>query len=190
MKSLNRIPVVVALAILPLAVGCGDDGTSFAGVYEASTWTRNEAGCGSEGPSVLADEFATFFYVKNSKFFGQKFIGISFCETQAECEIEGMDEELLDLSGFALDSGSDDSGWTGDSFFGSTSADGTCEGMVTTARLTGTSTTVRLEARRIPVSGVPKDSDGFCDFDKAKQVAAGNDCAELEVIGGDLRSAL
>jgi hypothetical protein len=173
--------VVATLAVAPTA--CGGDLTALEGVYTISTWTQNDTGCASEGPSVLADMQDTHLFVKADKFFGEEWVSVGLCADAADCEMRLGDDDTIDLSGYIFDSGSDDSGWRGASYFGTRDPDGNCDGTLEENTLTSPGDgQVRIETRSTPVAGFAPDADDFCTVENAQAAKGDAACAELEVL--------
>lgn len=173
-----RSPARAALCVLALAA-CGDEGASTAleGIYAVGTWTENPTACDAEGPSVapLNDPFV---YVKLESFFGSEFLNVVNCDDEADCDARASDDDTIHLSGFAFDLGNDRDGWTSHSSagFGDTPD---CTGFVTDGRLTSAEPSIRIEKRRTDSAPF---SDAECSDEAAEAAAAGQPCADLEVV--------
>ena len=169
------------IATAALLGACGG-GSAFEGVYEATAWTENTAGCDAEGPSKLADEFQTTFYIKLEDFFG-KFLNVKFCDDVAMCKEEAGDDGTIHIGSFTFESGGDD-GWSADYYSGFGDFDtGICDGDYVEASIAPSGEDgVRIEVRRTEAGGFMEESDGFCDDDKGNDAAAGQPCTELEVL--------
>lgn len=165
-----------------LVLGACGGGSAFEGVYEASAWTENTAGCDAEGPSKLANESQTMFYIKLENFFGE-FLNIKFCADLATCQEEAGDADTIHLGSYTFEDGGDD-GWSVGWYSGFGDFDtGICDGDWVEAELTSSGEDgVRLEVRRTAAGGFMEDSDGFCDDDAGREAAEGQPCTELEVL--------
>ena len=108
MNHLAKAVLTVAL----FATGCGGSSSAFEGIYTVSTWTENDAGCDAEGPSVLANQNQTDFYIKLEKFFGESFLNVKFCDDVADCQTLSGDDDTINIGMFGFESG-DDSSWSG-----------------------------------------------------------------------------
>ncbi len=179
-------------ALLALLIGCGDDGSALLGVYSLDAWTENDTGCDAEGPSVLETSDSTHFFIKEVNFFGTSIINVALCSDLADCQQRAADGDTIELGdrSYGFDSGSDSAGWTGGGVIAGGSGD-TCSGEVYDYLLTEVSdgvVQIRVETRE--VSGVPTDSDGFCDTDAARAAAKDQPCARLEVFEGTFLEAI
>lgn len=164
-------------------VACGGGGSSSAleGVYTVSTWTENPTACDAEGPSTLATQGQTTFYLKVESFFGESFLNLNFCDDLADCRMLANDEETIHLGSYFF-VGSDGAGWTSELFNGFTNAENVCEGTYATVTLGSPDAgMLRVERRAQPSAGFPPDADGFCDDEAGAQAAEGQPCEQLEV---------
>lgn len=176
-----------ALLFLSALGACGgDDGgsTELEGIYELASWTHNPDGCDSEGPPSFEESTYTHFFVRHDSFFGEEFVSAIPCEDLDTCRTKASDQDTLYLGNFTFDSGSDDEGWTGSSFFLSV-GDASCSGSVFEAHMTGDpGAAVQIDQETKLVSDVPLDDMGDCQDQAAYDQAASMPCAELTVVMG------
>jgi len=166
--------------VLMMLVGCGSsDETSFAGTYVIQDWTENLASCDAPGPSILSGQQDRGVMVKNADFLGQKFVNTTTCFDTEECN-RFLHDNTLHLP-FALDSGSDADGWSGDFVvaFDNTTA---CSGDVTHAILTGEGDGVTLRIEKTHLASFPRDASDACTTDDAQTVAKTVPCTSVQII--------
>ena len=183
----------IAILALVMVVGCGDDSSELLGIYTLDSWTENDSGCGSEGPSVLEGSGMSHFYVKEISFFGQEFLNASLCPELPGCREDASDSELISLGlfSYAFESGSDSKGWTGGGAIAGGGGGGECSGEVFDYLMTDEGDgMVRIAVEVREVSGFPRDSDDFCDTDAAREAAEGQPCDRLEVLTGTFLEAI
>jgi hypothetical protein len=183
----KRAAWAVALAVG--ACGGDDDGSEHEGIYEVDTWTLNDTACGAEGPSVLATQSQTTFYLKLENFLGAKFLNMNFCDDTAECEMLAADEGTIHLGMYGFE-GSDGGGWASEWFSGFPDMNEVCQGEYVEAALAGTDQGIRVDVRSTAAGGFAPDADGFCDDEAGKQAAEGQPCTQLEVIAASRVGAL
>ncbi len=188
--------ICVGLALGTGLVGCGDDGGSggatptssaFQGIHEVESWTLNSDGCDAEGESVLDQRSALILIegcVLDLGFTSQSYLQAQECNDEAECQEVSCADGSINLSGWAFEGGNDSQGWRGVSSFASGSGEGSCQGHLDTFVLSEGEEEGQLvlETKRVLVDDVGRDADGFCDLDDLEAKAAGQPCAELEVI--------
>ena len=180
--------IAIALTTLLGGAGCGDGqeyDTELAGIYELTSWTHNPDGCAEEGPEV-ADTSNTHFFVRSDEFLGVLFVAMSWCRGLDECRSWSANYDTVFPSGFRFDAGGDADGWTGhDTEMTEGGGDGTCEGEVRRATLTGTAgRAVRIEEETMTVGGVPTDDRDLCDEELAFEKADQSPCEQLTVVTG------
>jgi hypothetical protein len=177
--------LITTFTALAATTACSSGLTDFEGIYTIESWQENPAGCDSPGDSVLESNLERAFYVKTETFF-VKFVNVVLCTDVAECaEMAGEDDTIF--FGVVFDDGSDSSGWQSHSFFGGNDPNqpDACAGTLQRHRLSSpTDGTVEIRTEEVEVSGVPRDSDGFCDLDAAAAAAEGQPCVGLEVVSG------
>jgi hypothetical protein len=179
-----------SMVALVLLAGCSDDAiaTDHAGIYSVTSWTQNEAGCDEPGSSI-ADGKNAFFYVANQSFFGAEFIQAADCVDLSACRME-VDDNTINLSGYAFEEGSDSDGWTGTGYILGGGAD-SCSGNVFDDRLTiPADGEIQIERRSVFVENIPIDPDQGCDEEAAQKMAKTLPCSELETIRGTLAESL
>lgn len=185
--------VAVGLASV-LAVACGGDDpadSALQGIYAIDTWTKNEMGCSTEGPDILATRNDKYFYVELYQDLGRRRLYTSRCIDLEECHAEIGDTIVwLGGQGWVSEGGSDRSGWTGATMYASDGAPGSrpCAGGIIDHRMTSTlgdQVRIASETRTAP-GGFGKDSYGVCDIDEALAATAGQACEELVVVTGTL----
>lgn len=180
-----RLTAIALLAATLVACGGDDDpSTDLAGIYELAGWTANPDSCSEEGPPAFEATTYTHFFVRMDSFFGQSFVSVVPCDDLDGCRADAADTDTLFLgSGFILEAGNDDDGWTGTNTF--LSGTDTCMGTVEDAVLTGApedAIEIRVEIKE--VTDVPLDDEDFCDSDAAEELAADLPCTQLEVVTG------
>lgn len=171
--------ILASFAALALATSaCDGDLSALEGVYQIQSWSENMTDCASDGDSIIDMKSDDHFYVKAENLFGQEFLNVVHCEGLAACSAQAA-EDTIHL-GFGLDSGSDGDGWVGSGY--TLGGSESCNGEIRDNRLTETAEgLLRFEIRRTFVENVPLDSEGFCDSDAAKEMAASQGCEGLEV---------
>jgi len=184
MSGAARRAIGLAGLAMILALGaCGGGGSELQGIYQADTWTKNDTACDAEGPSILATQTETTFYIKQEDFLGSKFLNLNFCADQAACATLAADGDTIHLGMWGFDSGSDGDGWTSEFYSGFPDASNVCQGAYVTTTLTGTGgQSVRVEVREVTAGGFPPDADGFCADADGKAAAQGQPCTSLEVM--------
>ena len=110
-----------------IAVGCGDSGSSLSGTYTVSSWTENEASCDAEGDSI-ADQHKAFMNIDYctvdlGPFGSFSALSLVECADETECAepVCGEGDDIIIGVGIPFDSGSDSSGWSGESAAAGTS---------------------------------------------------------------------
>ena len=114
------------------ATGCGSDsaGSAFEGIFATNTWTENDNGCDTEGPSILANASQTTFYIKKESFFGAKFLNLNFCDDVADCDALASEPNTINLGRLAFEDGDDDAGWSSGWYSGFPDGNDLCAGDV------------------------------------------------------------
>lgn len=161
------------------------------GIYEITAWTDNPASCDSEGPSVIENQFETWFYLRVDDLFGHEFLNAPNCADLAECETAAADDTITFGSGWLFETGSDSKGWRGTTSSASVGLGEQCTGGVTEHLLTSAGDgIVRIESRERMAQPFAPDSEGFCDTDAAAEAAEGQPCIRLEVVTATRRAEL
>lgn len=181
---------IVIIALLAAALGCRDGqdyDTELAGIYRLTSWTHNPDGCAEEGPEVVDAQRYTHFYLRSDEFLGVPFVGMSWCRSLAECRSWSADYDTVFTPGFRFDAGGDEGGWTGHdtAMTEGGDGDGTCEGEVLRALLTGAAgAAVRIEEETMTVGDVPAGDRDVCDEELAFEKADQSACEQLTVVTG------
>ncbi len=172
------------VAVLAAGVaGCrGGSLTELEGVYSISTWTESSTSCDAEGPSVAAQRSPSF-YLKAESFFGEDFVNVKSCDSDAECRMLATEEDTIHIGEFTFDDGSDADGWSSGTATGF-ELDGSCMGLVSESKLTATGEQIRIEVRRIDVPPFAPDAQNECPDEAVAAAAAGQPCTDLEVVTG------
>lgn len=186
----HRVGASGAVGTVRVVGGCGDDGlTAWQGIYLLDDWTSNEASCDAEGPSILAQRSETALFVKEENIFGVEFVNVVLCTDVADCEAMLSEDTIFLGNGYAFESGSDGSGWTGRTVFASGFDE--CTGSVHDHEMTSPADgVVRIETRRREAQPFPVDEDGFCATEDAEEAAEGQPCVSLEVVTASFTAEL
>jgi hypothetical protein len=204
-RSRFRILTTVALALAacggPAGEGEGEgegerlDADAFVGIYEVSSFLRNEAGCDAPGDEQLGDLGETFFFLDTRSVFGLQLAEVFSCASVEDCQDKRArfaDGQPFGSSfNFSFDRG-DSGGLAGQTFStGFSSGDGTCtSGGVTDATLDPGEADAVLIETRARLADYPADDEGFCTTDAAERAAADVDCGELETVEAALVAPL
>jgi hypothetical protein len=167
-----------------VSISCGgsDPLTESGGIYAITEWTDNPDNCDAEGPSILANQPETHFYIKDINFLGEHFVTYQDCDL-AECQMEYNDDETIYLGLVSFDGGNDEEGLTGATGVVGGVA-GECNGAVIEFLMTFDGAgDARLEKYTKSVENVPQDDDG-CSIDAAIELAKNEPCEALEVVTG------
>ena len=177
-------------------MACGSSGggstpgsSSFVGTYQIESWVENKKGCDPEaGESQLETAKDTMMVIESCtlNFLGQvdNWLHAFKCKDATDCEENKCKPDELKFSGISFETGNDSDGWTVSSAGGGgPPSSETCTAFVwqttlsrlASGRLAITKTTKKIE-------DLTKDSEGFCDLDKAKEMAVNAACTEIEVI--------
>jgi hypothetical protein len=203
MKAVGRWWVVAVLGTLS-ACGSSADGDgadqgaplsaasvqALEGIYEVSSFTRNEAAC-EVGASVLSSLKDHYFVIFARVVLGTQTLELVSCGDEANCRMvaqQGKTNSPYSFEyGLTLSSSESDAivtGFSATSGSSFESASNLCSRTYVTHRLTSaTDGSVHVESRTTPLADAPKD-DGVCwvEPEDQKAEAAGKPCAELRVI--------
>ncbi len=168
---------------MAVIAGCGGGSlTELEGVYTVSTWTESSTSCDAEGPSVAAQRKPSF-YIKAESFFGEDFVNVKSCDSEAACRMLATEADTIHIGEFAFEDGSDAAGWSSRSASGY-AFDGSCMGLVSESKLIATGEQIRIEVRRIEVPPFAPDAQNECPDEAVTAAAAGQPCTDLEVVTG------
>ena len=177
-------------------MACGSSGggntpgsSSFLGTYQIETWVENKSGCDPEtGESVLESKSDTMMVIESCSmnFMGQveSWLHAFKCKDDADCEENKCGPNELTFSGISFEGGNDSDGWFSNAAGGGGSLDSeTCTAFVWTTVLTsGDSGRLIVTKATKKIENMTKDSEGWCDLDKAKEMAPNAPCTEIQVI--------
>jgi len=171
-----------------------DVAASFEGVYEIDTHTKNEAGCDSDGESILGENSQTHFVIFTSKIFGISFAQAQGCDNVDDCQKAASNSSFMGISfsyGFtSSDAEGEMSGMERSTGF--SSSEGICkEPRISYAELTTPSEgNIQIVQNTHFGDDYPEDSDGYCTTDAGYEASKGKPCSERTVLTGHFVSGL
>jgi len=188
---------LACLALLALTAcddnnGAFDDAAASAeGIYQVTSYTRNEAACAPGGTSQLGtDRFAVAF---TQTIFGSRVLTVTSCASVADCraklaDMRAQEPVLLQFQYAVNELDGDLLAGTGAST--GFSEDGVCtagEVMKTKLELVGAQ--LRIE-QAITIADDYAPDDGFCTTTLAQKFAEGNVCSRMEALTAELLEVL
>lgn len=182
-----------------LLAACGGDAGAFGesaagveGIYQISSYTRNDAACAPGGASVLGrDRFAVAF---TQQIFGSDVLSVTSCASAADCrdklaDMRAQEPVLLDFQFVASELGANEA-LVGHGASTGFEEDGVCtQGEVTETRIELIGTQLRIE-HAITIADDYLPDDGFCTTELSQRFARDNACSEMEVLTAELLEVL